>query len=66
MKLGKNLAIFCSVIFFFVLSFIVIAIVINLFPDFSFSENPIMRLIGLVVLVYITKRFYIYLKAEES
>lgn len=64
MKLSKNLAIFGSVIFFFVLLFVFIAIVVILFPDFSFSENPIIRLICLLLLVYITKRFYIYLKGD--
>lgn len=68
MKIGNGLAIFVSVLFFFELAGAFALGVSILFPGFTFSENPIIRLIFLAIFIYITKLFYNYLlnKSDEE
>lgn len=66
MKLSKGLAIFVSVLFFFGIVDVFLFVLLSLFPEFSFSENPFIRLISLIFFIYITKLFYNYLKGDVS
>ncbi|KZX12933.1 hypothetical protein [Methanobrevibacter curvatus] len=66
MNLGKGLAFLFSVIFFFVLVFVLVAIVSSFFPGFHFSDNPIIRIVFLMIFVAITRRFYGYLTGDSD
>jgi hypothetical protein len=62
MKIGKGLAIFVSVLFFLGIMGLFLFIFLSLFPGFSFSENPIVRIISLLIIIGITQGFYNYLR----
>jgi hypothetical protein len=62
MKISKGLAIFISVLFFFGIVGLFLFIFLSLFQGFSFSENPIIRIVSLLIIIGITQGFYNYLR----
>lgn len=66
MKIGKNLAIIISIIFFFELLEVFLFAIYIFAPEFRFSDNQIIRIIFLVALVYLTRLFYNFLINESE
>lgn len=66
MNISKGLAVVVSILFFFELVLLFLGIFLSIFPGFSFSDNSIIRIICLLILIYVTKVFYNYLRGESS
>jgi len=66
MRVSAGLSIFLSILFFFELVCLFLGVFLSLFPGFSFSNSPLIRIIFLLILIYITKEFYGYLIRESD
>ncbi|WP_297896872.1 hypothetical protein [Methanobrevibacter sp.] len=62
MKVGKFTSVVLSVIFFLDIIIIFAWFNTEFFPNFSFSNNEILRIILLIIVLLITKTFYSYLR----
>jgi hypothetical protein len=61
MKIGQATAIFLTVIFFFIVASIIAVSVENIFKNFSFVENPLIRIIFLLINFFIAQKYYNYI-----
>ncbi|MBZ9570478.1 hypothetical protein KQY27_02825 [Methanobrevibacter sp. TMH8] len=62
MEFSKNFAAVISILFFFAIAGMFFFITSNFFPEFSFYNNPVIRLIAILVLMVVARLFYNYLK----
>ena len=66
MRIGKFLAVFLSVILFFMLAIIISSVVMGIFPGFHFYDNQIIRIIVLIIIFILTRKFYDYIYGNSK
>lgn len=62
----KLIAVIFSVLAFIWVGFVFVFGQLILFPDMSFSENGLIRFIGLLVCFTVAEKFYVYLTEDDT
>lgn len=64
--LNKLIALFFSVLAFIWVGFVIVFAQLILVPDMSFSDNGLIRFIGLLVCFTVAEKFYTYLIEDNN